>query len=53
MLGGELVTWVEFNEWLNTFFKMGLGSVVIIIVKSTYTYIKKTYLREKERDTFF
>lgn len=50
MLGGELVTLVEFNEWLNTFFKMGLGSVVIIIVKSTYTYIKKTYLREKERD---
>lgn len=52
MLG---IDWGGVNEWLSTFFKMSVGSVVIIVLKSSYTYIKKIYtktrLEDERRDT--
>nr|DAP03570.1 MAG TPA: holin protein [Caudoviricetes sp.] len=45
------VDWSGFNAWLMTFFKMSIGSGLIIIVKSIYTYVKKIYARSKAEDS--
>lgn len=45
------VDWSGINTWLMTFFKVSIGSGLIIIVKSIYGYVKKIYARSKAEDT--
>lgn len=45
------IDWSSVNSWLMTFFKMSLGSGLIIILKSIYTYVKKIYTRSRQEDT--